>query len=199
MNVTKWPNLTEFAKFLGREGICRVEEEERGLFVSWIDNSPENLRRQNAIRTKERQDKGDEEREQMLIRQQVARARAEAGEKVDDVSDGERELKRDGGEKIKLSFGARPAAAKLEAPKVETATQKPDSAILAEDMTQNGDSEAPSDKATEPTEMPAPGPAAPAKVTMKMSLSSKPKNVFSAAKKNTLGGKKAFVADSQRR
>jgi DNA/RNA-binding protein KIN17 len=183
MNVTKWPNLTEFAKFLGREGICRVEEEERGLFVSWIDNSPENLRRQ---------DKGDEEREQMLIRQQVARARAEAGEKVDDVSDGERELKRDGGEKIKLSFGARPAAAKLEAPKVETATQKPDSAILAEDMTQNGDSEAPSDKATEPTEMPAPGPAAPAKVTMKMSLSSKPKNVFSAAKK-------AFVADSQRR
>jgi DNA/RNA-binding protein KIN17 len=66
-------------------------------------------------------------------------------------------------------------------------------------MTQNGDSEAPSDKATEPTEMPAPGPAAPAKVTMKMSLSSKPKKVFSAAKKNTLGGKKAFVAEQPKK
>jgi DNA/RNA-binding protein KIN17 len=31
MNATKWPSLTEFAKFLGREGICRVEETDKGI------------------------------------------------------------------------------------------------------------------------------------------------------------------------
>ena len=63
MNSTKWPSLMEFGKFLGREGICRVEEDEKGIWISWVDNSPENLRRQDAIRKKERQDRGDEERE----------------------------------------------------------------------------------------------------------------------------------------
>ena len=31
--------------------------------ISWIDNSPDALRGQDALRKKERQDKGDEERE----------------------------------------------------------------------------------------------------------------------------------------
>lgn len=84
MNATKWPSLTEFAKFLGREGVCRVEEGERGLEVSWIDNSPEALRRQAAIRKRERQDKGDEEREQKLIQEQVRRARQDADSKGSD-------------------------------------------------------------------------------------------------------------------
>lgn len=75
MNATKWPSLTEFAKFLGREGICRVEETDKGIQIAWVDNSPEALRRQDAIRKKERQDKGDEEREQMLIRDQVRKAK----------------------------------------------------------------------------------------------------------------------------
>ncbi|EHL01676.1 putative KIN17-like protein [Glarea lozoyensis 74030] len=193
MNATKWPSLTEFAKFLGREGICRVEEEERGLFVSWIDNSPEALRRQDAIRKKERQDKGDEEREQMLIRQQVARAKAEAGEREDDLSDGERELKREGDEKIKLSFGAKPAATKAEPLPVETATSV--SAIPTNDI-----EESPSvEKSSEAVEKPATETAAPAKVTMKMGFSSKPKNVFSAAKKNALGGKKAAAIEQPKK
>ncbi|RMD41455.1 hypothetical protein DV735_g3658, partial [Chaetothyriales sp. CBS 134920] len=29
MNATKWPSLTEFAKHLGREGICRPQDDER--------------------------------------------------------------------------------------------------------------------------------------------------------------------------
>lgn len=56
--------MTEFAKHLGREGLCRVEDLDKGLHIAWIDNSPEALRRQDAIRKKERQDKGDEQREQ---------------------------------------------------------------------------------------------------------------------------------------
>jgi DNA/RNA-binding protein KIN17 len=193
MNATKWPSLTEFAKFLGREGICRVEEEERGLFVSWIDNSPEALRRQDAIRKKERQDKGDEEREQMLIRQQVARAKADAGEREDDLNDGERELKREGDEKIKLSFGAKPAATKAESLPVETP-------ILSSAFPTNDIEESPSaEKSSEAVEKSAPETAAPAKVTMKMGFSSKPTNVFSAAKKNALGGKKGAVIEQPKK
>jgi len=107
MNATRWPSLTELAKFLGREGICRVDEDEKGIHIAWIDNSPEALRRQDAIRKKERQDRGDEEREQMLIREQVRRAQMDAEARGDEDEDEmERELKTADGEKIKLSFGA---------------------------------------------------------------------------------------------
>src|SRR5277367_1901347 len=74
-NATKWPTLTEFAKFLGREGICRVEENEKGLHIAWIDNSAEALRRQDAVRRQEAMEKGDEEREQRMIDEQIKRAR----------------------------------------------------------------------------------------------------------------------------
>ncbi len=112
MNATRWPSLTEFAKYLGREGICRVEETEKGWMVSWIDNSPEALRRQDAIRKKERQDKGDEEREQRMIKEQVERARLDArgkgeddGEDVeDDEAEEKTRLQRHEGERIKLNL-----------------------------------------------------------------------------------------------
>ncbi|RAL67516.1 hypothetical protein DID88_008271 [Monilinia fructigena] len=120
MNSTKWPSLTEFAKFLGRESLCRVEETDKGIQVAWIDNSPEALRRQDAIRKKERQDKGDEEREQMLIREQVRRAKQDAEARGEsEMNEQERELKRGEGEKIKLSFGAKPTVPEVESKAVE--------------------------------------------------------------------------------
>ncbi|MCJ1449110.1 MAG: hypothetical protein MMC23_009629 [Stictis urceolatum] len=112
MIATRWTSLTEFGKYLGRESICRVEEGDKGLEVAWIDNSPEALRRQDAIRKKERQDKGDEEREQKLIAEQVERARLDAEAKGHQEEDDEpRALQRDEGEKIKLDFGPRTAPA----------------------------------------------------------------------------------------
>jgi DNA/RNA-binding protein KIN17 len=181
MNATRWPSLTEFAKFLGREGICRVEEDEKGLFVSWIDNSPESLRRQDAVRKKERQDRGDEEREQQAIRAQILRAREEAGERADEeVDEEERVLKREEGEKITLglSFGTKRKA------------DSPPAAVTTEVLTtEDGKVEA-TDGDVKAEAAPA-APAAPAKVSMKIGLSGKPKNVFAAAKKsNAFGGKK---------
>jgi DNA/RNA-binding protein KIN17 len=73
LNATKWSSLTEFSKYLGREGICRVEEKEDGVFVQWIDNSPEAIRRRDAIQKAERL-KDDESREQMELIKQVERA-----------------------------------------------------------------------------------------------------------------------------
>lgn len=104
MNATKWPSLTEFAKHLGREGICRVEDTEKGLFIAWIDNSPEALRRQDILRKKELQDRNDEEREQQQLRAQIERARDQAAS--DEDADAESKvLQRTDGEKIKLNFG----------------------------------------------------------------------------------------------
>jgi len=134
MNATKRPSITEFAKFLGREGICRVEETDKGLQVAWIDDSPDTLRRQDATRKKERQDKGDEEREQVLIREQVRKAEmdAEARATAGDDDENEGELKRAEGEKIKLSFGAKPVGPKLES---SAMSEKP--VVLAEKEVQS--------------------------------------------------------------
>ncbi|KAI9837556.1 MAG: hypothetical protein M1819_007207 [Sarea resinae] len=190
MNATRWPSLTEFAKQLGREGLCRVEDNEKGLHISWIDNSPEALRRQDAIRKKERQDKGDEEREQKLIKQQIERARLAAEAQENPSGDGEaRALQREEGEKIKLNFGVKPSATKSPSPPEKAEKESSDSATpqpIASDATTT-----PSQEST-PTADKNP-------VSLKMAPS-KPKNVFAAsAKKNPLGGKKASAFEKPKK
>ena len=46
MNATRWVTLTEFVKHLGRTGVARVDETEKGWFIAWIDNSPKALAKQ---------------------------------------------------------------------------------------------------------------------------------------------------------
>jgi len=46
MNSTRWVTLTEFVKHLGRSGVARVDETEKGWFLAWIDNSPKALEKQ---------------------------------------------------------------------------------------------------------------------------------------------------------
>jgi DNA/RNA-binding protein KIN17 len=93
--------LTEFVKSLGRDGICRVTEEEDGFYVAWIDSSPEAMRRQETLRKKERQDRGDEEREQREIEAQVERAHRQA---FSTENDNNKQLERPGGGLISLDF-----------------------------------------------------------------------------------------------
>ena len=40
MNSTKYHTLTEFVKYLGRTGKCRVDETEKGWFISLIQDDP---------------------------------------------------------------------------------------------------------------------------------------------------------------
>jgi DNA/RNA-binding protein KIN17 len=194
MTATRWASLTEFAKYLGREGICRVEEEEAdsngrggGLMVSWIDNSPEALRRQDALKKKERQDRGDEEREWKGIREQIAKARKEGQAGDEDEDDEARTLQRKEGETIKLTFGMKkPSAAEAERAAAES---KPPSPPLTDkdDVSSEDKSDSTSTHANT-TSSPAP-----TKLSLKPSTSStnppsKPKNIFSAAspKRNPL-------------
>lgn len=46
MNATRWVTLTEFVKHLGRTGVARVDETDKGWFIAWIDNSPKALAKQ---------------------------------------------------------------------------------------------------------------------------------------------------------
>ena len=191
LNATRWNSLTEFVKHLGREGIIRVHEDEKAqetnqkgaaaLMISWIDNSPEAMRRQNAIKKREQQDKSDEYREHKQIEAQIRKARAQAGEKdLDDegLSDVE-EAPLNGGikntdrEKISLSFGTK----KTEEP------QKPPSPPLTDKS-----SSPPADSSVESSEnILEPQEAKveqPAKVSIKPLAFGglpKPKNVFKAA------------------
>jgi DNA/RNA-binding protein KIN17 len=106
MNSTRWVTLTEFVKHLGRTGVARVDETEKGWFIAWIDNSPKALARQEASLKKERLTTSDEQRERQLISEQIERAKAEAGDEEDNAPAAEKlELKRDDGtEKVVLSL-----------------------------------------------------------------------------------------------
>ena len=187
MNATRWPSLTEFAKYLGREGICRVEEGDKGLEVAWIDNSPEALRRQDAIRKKERQDRGDEEREQKLIKEQIERARRDAEEKdKDESTEHVRALQRGEGEIIKLSFGTKVQTIKQ--PFSPTAVGNEENKDEIRDLLEESGlpgviSSVPTGSALEKST-----------VTPKGGPNQRPKNVFAAAsKKVALGGAKSLA------
>ncbi|OJJ52939.1 hypothetical protein ASPSYDRAFT_51610 [Aspergillus sydowii CBS 593.65] len=187
MNATKWKSLSQFAAHLGREGLCHVEETEKGLFVSYIDRSPDAMRRREAIMKKERQDRGDEEREQRLIQEQVERARVNEKEKEDDIDPEARNLQRKEGEKVKLNigFGAKPTSPAAE----QSQTQSP------EEKEKDPSSSTPEDSSAAASPAPTQAPQTAPKVSMSLGGGNgKPKNVFaSAAKKNPLAGKKGSV------
>ena len=230
MNATKWASLTEFAKYLGREGICRVDEDEKksdrggasGLTIAWIDNSPEAMRRQETLKKKERQDKGDEEREQKMIEAQIRKARRQgldAGDEddMDDVpkQEGGEGIKRPNGDKVVLSFGSKKNDS-LDNPQPPTppltdkdsSSEKEDSAERDASMQAEHKQALPEEQSqvttATPTTVPPPQPStssstAPKPISMSLN-SSKPKNVFAAAsKKNAFAGSKKLANPAQQK
>ena len=81
MNATRWVTLTEFVKHLGRSGIARVDETEKGWFIAWIDNSPKALAKQEASMKKERATMCSEQREWTHFTEQIERAESEKAER----------------------------------------------------------------------------------------------------------------------
>ncbi|XP_074649981.1 DNA/RNA-binding protein KIN17-like [Tubulanus polymorphus] len=103
MNATKWLTLTEFVQWLGKEGHCTVDETEKGWFVQYIDRDPETIKRQEALKNKEKMELDDEERNQKFVEEQMKRAAATEKSKPQAEFT---ELKRDNEEeKVAFSFG----------------------------------------------------------------------------------------------
>ncbi|KAG6330553.1 hypothetical protein ID866_8536 [Astraeus odoratus] len=113
MNATRWVTLTEFVKHLGRTGIAHVDETEKGWFIAWIDNSPKALAKQEATLKKERATMSDEQRERILIAEQIERAKEQEdaqGSRSESPAEEEQKLKRDeGAEKLVLAFTPKPS------------------------------------------------------------------------------------------
>ncbi|XP_005993942.1 DNA/RNA-binding protein KIN17 isoform X2 [Latimeria chalumnae] len=75
MNSTQWETLTDFTKWLGREGYCKVDETPKGWYVQYIDRDPETIRRQEELEKKKKQDLDDEEKAAKFIEEQVRRGK----------------------------------------------------------------------------------------------------------------------------
>jgi DNA/RNA-binding protein KIN17 len=209
MNSTKWPSLTEFAKFLGKEGVCRVEEGERGLEIAFIDDSPEAVARREDVKRKERQAKGDEDLESKLLNQQIKRAKEAAREKerleAETRRDGsaDAEKKEGTGEvvvaepvKLSLSLGAKGAQKAKEPAKEQL--QAEDAPVSIDTFSAQDSAAA---AATVQSDKPSPSPAAPSpapsSAPTKISLGGlmgKKVNPLMGKKPNALAGKKPVAA-----
>ncbi|XP_053170070.1 DNA/RNA-binding protein KIN17 [Scomber japonicus] len=110
MNSTQWETLTDFTKWLGREGFCKVDETPKGWYVQYIDRDPETIRRQEEQAKKKKQDLDDEERSAKFIEEQVRRGRDAREEEETPVFT---ELKRESEEeKVAFNLGASSSVAR---------------------------------------------------------------------------------------
>ncbi|XP_054624842.1 DNA/RNA-binding protein KIN17 isoform X2 [Dunckerocampus dactyliophorus] len=109
MNATRWETLTDFTKWLGRQGLCKVDETPKGWYVQYIDRDPETIRRQEELARRKKHELDDEERSAKFIEEQVRRGRNAKEEEEDPVYT---ELKRENEEeKIAFNLGAAAALA----------------------------------------------------------------------------------------
>ncbi|NXP63963.1 KIN17 protein, partial [Chloropsis cyanopogon] len=104
MNATRWETLTDFTKWLGREGLCKVDETPKGWYIQYIDRDPETIRRQQEQERKKKQDLDDEEKTAKFIEQQVRRGLEGKEQEIPVYT----ELNRENEEKVtfKLNKGA---------------------------------------------------------------------------------------------
>ncbi|XP_041968452.1 DNA/RNA-binding protein KIN17 [Aricia agestis] len=91
MNATQWETLTEFVKWLGREGKCVVDETEKGWFVTYIDRDPATIAAQEAKAKKEKLDKDDQERMLEFIQRQVEKGKKETSTREPSYTEFKRE------------------------------------------------------------------------------------------------------------
>ncbi|GAA0184741.1 hypothetical protein LIER_32029 [Lithospermum erythrorhizon] len=113
MNSTEWATLTEFVKYLGRTGKCKVDETPKGWFITYIDRDSETLFKEKMKNKRIRADLVDEEKQEREIKKQIERAEQfTSGVKEDGPTDQQLEeerrllLKSETDQKIKLSLAS---------------------------------------------------------------------------------------------
>jgi DNA/RNA-binding protein KIN17 len=74
MNSTMWASLSDFVQYLGKQGHCTVEQNERGWFVTYIERDASKLERVQAL---QRRQQGELAAEQAVsVRMQEQRVQA---------------------------------------------------------------------------------------------------------------------------
>ncbi|XP_060096964.1 DNA/RNA-binding protein KIN17-like [Heteronotia binoei] len=73
LNATQWETLSDFTKWLGREGYCKVDETPKGCYLQYIDRSPEMVHQQQEDEKKRKQALDDEEKRARFLEEQIRR------------------------------------------------------------------------------------------------------------------------------
>ncbi|XVE99557.1 hypothetical protein REPUB_Repub03eG0209300 [Reevesia pubescens] len=74
MNSTEWATLTEFVKYLGRTGKCKVEETPKGWFITYIDRDSETIFKEKMKNKRIKLDMVEEEKQEREIQKQIEKA-----------------------------------------------------------------------------------------------------------------------------
>ncbi|XP_027068897.2 KIN17-like protein [Coffea arabica] len=112
MNSTQWATLTEFVKYLGRTGKCKVEETPKGWFITYIDRDSETLFKEKMKNKRIRADLAEEEKQEREIKKQIERAEQLMSTGNENRNGNEQEVQekrlfeKSEDEKIKLSLGS---------------------------------------------------------------------------------------------
>ncbi|KAG0585222.1 hypothetical protein M758_3G268200 [Ceratodon purpureus] len=106
MNSTNWATLTEFVKYLGRTGKCKVDETPKGWFITYIDREPETLFRENLKNKRDRAELADEERHEKALTEQIERAARNSNSEQEQPEPEKTELVKQEGEKIGFALGS---------------------------------------------------------------------------------------------
>lgn len=110
MNSTQWATLTEFVKYLGKEGKCKVEETPKGWFMTYIDRDSETLLKEKLKNKRLKSDVVEEERQERAIQRQIEIAAqvvpSSLWQNGVEGSEGLQVSKLEPGEKIAFSFGS---------------------------------------------------------------------------------------------
>jgi DNA/RNA-binding protein KIN17 len=78
MNSTRWLTLSEFVKYLGREGICKVDDTPKGWYITLIQKDPfEELEEKKRLK-RDRSEREEEDRHRRQLEEQIERAQAVA-------------------------------------------------------------------------------------------------------------------------
>lgn len=75
MNATKWETLTDFVKFLGKEGHCIVDQTEKGWFIQYVDRDPAVLARQAQLEKRGKAELDEAERQAKIIEEMIRKDR----------------------------------------------------------------------------------------------------------------------------
>lgn len=111
MNSTQWATLTEFVKYLGRTGKCKVEETPKGWFITYIDRDSETLFKEKMKNKRLRADLADEEKQEREIKKQIERAAEQqlmsgGNGNEEEIQEEKKLFEKLENEKIKLSLGS---------------------------------------------------------------------------------------------
>uniref|UniRef100_A0A0N4ZE66 Kin17_mid domain-containing protein n=1 Tax=Parastrongyloides trichosuri TaxID=131310 RepID=A0A0N4ZE66_PARTI len=110
MNATSWHSLTGFIHYLAKTGKAKVDENEKGWWIQYVDKEAEIRKKQMLEKVKVEKD--DEEKERELFMKRLER------EKVEEKEVEKKEFNKADGEIIKIKLALEPSSSK-DIPKVQ--------------------------------------------------------------------------------